>query len=144
MSVRHTNKHCDDTNAIHTPNMTHTLLFEHTVESVDEFSLAQCSTTGKTESPPSSLFMCAGKPPQPNYQTPQLLCVLEDARSSSSTSHELHLGKVESADGWKTEITLYIIIYAQTEQCAQYKEPFFQMAVCSPSTSARFCLYLFL
>lgn len=53
----------------------------------------------KTESPPSSLFMCGGKPPQPNYQTPQLLCVLEDAPFPSSTSYELHFRKVESADG---------------------------------------------
>ena len=39
--------------------------------------LTWCFTAGKTESPPSSLFIFSGKPPQPNYETPQLLCVDE-------------------------------------------------------------------
>lgn len=60
-------------------------------------------------SPPSSLFMFCTKPPKPNYETPQSLCVCrwEDLLSMSSTYHELHFWEAQSADRWKIENILH-------------------------------------
>lgn len=85
----------------HTPDtLWLTLCCLHTVERVDEL---QQNKKQKNNSPPSSLFMFCTKPPQPNYEAPQLLCVCwwEDLLSTSSTYHELHFWEAQSADRWK-------------------------------------------